>query len=79
MAEAAYIFKMTKTKPVILLDDIFSELDKSRIKNTFGVLKKNQVFITSTAVPLKLKKSNNVRIIKLKQSATPKKAAQTLN
>jgi len=79
IAEAAYIFKVTKTKPVILLDDIFSELDKSRIKNIFGVLKKNQVFITSTAVPLKLKKSNNVRIIKLKQSATPKKAAQTLN
>jgi DNA replication and repair protein RecF len=36
-------------KPILLLDDVFSELDKKRIKKISGILKDfNQVFLTTT-------------------------------
>lgn len=46
--EAELIYQKTNLKPVILLDDVFSELDKTRQKCLVQNFKDNQVIITST-------------------------------
>ena len=49
LAEIKYLMKIKNTKPIILLDDIFSELDtnkKNNILNYFN--EKLQIFITTT-------------------------------
>lgn len=45
--EAELIYQKTKLKPIILLDDVFSELDESRRKCLIKNFKNNQVIITS--------------------------------
>ena len=45
--EASMILKTTKKAPVVLLDDVFSELDETRQKALVHNFKKNQVIITS--------------------------------
>jgi len=45
--EVAIIEKMTNQKPVILLDDVFSELDETRQNHLIDFTKQNQVIITS--------------------------------
>lgn len=49
-AELDYVEKYRREKPVVLLDDIFSELDEVRSKKLIEVLSRNksQVFITLT-------------------------------
>lgn len=46
--EAELIYQKTNLKPVILLDDVFSELDKTRQECLVQNFKDNQVIITST-------------------------------
>ncbi|MBO7560476.1 DNA replication and repair protein RecF [Candidatus Saccharibacteria bacterium] len=46
--EADLIYQKTHKKPIILLDDVFSELDKKRQKCLVTNFKDNQVIITST-------------------------------
>ena len=45
--EADLIYKKTGLRPVVLLDDVFSELDKARQKCLVKNFKNNQVIITS--------------------------------
>ena len=45
--EADLIYKKTGLRPVVLLDDVFSELDKTRQKCLVKNFKNNQVIITS--------------------------------
>lgn len=45
--EADLIFQETGKKPVVLLDDVFSELDNTRQKCLVRNFKDNQVIITS--------------------------------
>lgn len=45
--ESDLIYQKTNLKPIILLDDVFSELDESRRKCLVENFKNNQVFITS--------------------------------
>lgn len=45
--EADLIYQKTNLKPIILLDDVFSELDESRRKCLVKNFKNNQVIITS--------------------------------
>ena len=45
--EAAVILETTKKAPVVLLDDVFSELDEMRQKALVYNFKQNQVIITS--------------------------------
>lgn len=45
--EAKFIEKELNKKPIILLDDVFSELDKTRRKSLIDNFKDNQVIITS--------------------------------
>lgn len=45
--EADLIYQKTHLKPIVLLDDVFSELDESRRKCLISNFKDNQVIITS--------------------------------
>ena len=45
--EADLIFKETGKRPVVLLDDVFSELDNMRQKSLVKNFKDNQVIMTS--------------------------------
>ncbi|MDO5555898.1 MAG: hypothetical protein Q4G09_04475 [Clostridia bacterium] len=48
LAEAEVIHEEIGEKPVILLDDFMSELDKRRIQGLLENIKENQVIITCT-------------------------------
>ncbi len=48
LAEAEVIYEEMEERPIILLDDFMSELDKNRIKGFVENIKENQVIITST-------------------------------
>lgn len=64
LAENAYIEEITKQKPVILIDDIFSELDDVRRENIVNMTgKENQVIITAVH-PDVLKNQKNHKIKK---------------
>lgn len=45
--EAAEIFRILSKKPVVLLDDVFSELDENRQKSLVRNFKEHQVILTS--------------------------------
>ena len=48
LAEANVIYEEIGERPVILLDDFMSELDKKRIQGLLENIKENQVIITCT-------------------------------
>jgi DNA replication and repair protein RecF len=48
--EVDIIEKITNTKPIILLDDVFSELDETRQKSLSDTIREHQIIITSTNV-----------------------------
>jgi len=48
LAEAAVIYEETGERPILLLDDFMSELDKKRIQGFLENIKDNQVIITCT-------------------------------
>ena len=51
LAEAEYIKAITEEYPILLLDDIFSELDEQRKNDLIHMLqKKQQIFITGTSL-----------------------------
>jgi DNA replication and repair protein RecF len=60
--EVAIIEQITNIKPLILLDDVFSELDISRQKALSDTIREHQIIITSTHI---LSDSKNYHHIKL--------------
>ncbi len=49
LAEINIFYQLKKTYPILILDDLFSELDKEKIENIIGLLNHNiQTFITTT-------------------------------
>ena len=48
LAELEIIEEETNEKPVLLLDDVMSELDENRRKHLLSAFEENQVFITCT-------------------------------
>ncbi len=63
MFELSTIEKMLDKKPVLLLDDVFSELDGARRKALTGFLSTHQSFITTTDADIlshRLVESSNV-------------------
>lgn len=63
MLELAFIEKVLGERPLLLLDDIFSELDEDHIKLILGEIGKQQTVITTTHeefVPKKLLKSMKI-------------------
>lgn len=61
LLEVGIIEQITSKKPIILLDDVFSELDEDRQKNLH--LPDTQIIITSTTIPKGLDK--DIKIINL--------------
>lgn len=64
LAEIDYIREKTKENPVLLLDDVFSELDADRQKQLLNALKGCQTIITTTSLE-DLKTSINMEEIEL--------------
>ena len=67
IVELSYIYKIKEIKPLLLLDDVFSELDQSR-KDVFlkMVDKSEQVFITATdIVGLPVDYINKAKVIEI--------------
>ena len=52
LGELEYIAKKTGQRPILLLDDIFSELDHQRRKHLFEVIPKQQTIMTTTDIHL---------------------------
>lgn len=50
MLEMDYHRRISGTRPLVLLDDVFSELDDARRSTLVGAIQDHQVFITSTKV-----------------------------
>lgn len=51
LAEIQIFEKIKGTTPILILDDIFSELDKTKVRNIVKILNKNiQTFITTTEI-----------------------------
>ncbi len=50
MLEMDYHYRISGTRPVVLLDDVFSELDDARRSMLVSAIQEHQVFITSTKV-----------------------------
>lgn len=68
LLEIAYMRQATNETPVLLLDDIFSELDNSNIHRILDLLPHQQTIITTTHkefVPEKILKKEEVEIIEL--------------
>ena len=65
LAEAEVIYEEIEERPIILLDDFMSELDKNRIKGFIENIKENQVIITSTE---KIKIDNNIKFFNIKNA-----------
>jgi DNA replication and repair protein RecF len=55
LAELAYCEEQTQVRPILLLDDVFSELDQSRRSYLVERLKSHQTIITTTDVDATLK------------------------
>jgi len=64
LAEMAYIEDITFEKPVLLLDDIFSELDHEHRDVVFNIAKNQQTIIT-TADPHYVEKVKGAEIVEL--------------
>ncbi len=67
--EAKIIRRKLDKKPIILLDDIFSELDNSRKDKLTSLLSNSQVIITSTNSNNPLKTKQNTNVIKTHKRA----------
>lgn len=68
LLEIDYIKQKTETNPVLLLDDIFSELDSENIDKIYGFIKDQQTIITTTHrefVPKKILSKKEVEIVEL--------------
>ncbi len=60
LSQISYLSERTQTRPLLLLDDIFSELDESHIKHVFAFIGQQQTIITTTHedfIPKQIKSS----------------------
>ena len=71
MAEFEILKEIKETIPLILLDDVFSELDKGRINYLIEYLKDYQVFITTTEID-SIEKIEDKTIFKVKNGTVEK-------
>jgi len=66
LAELAYIKKVTQEHPVLLLDDIFSELDHEHREIVVDIIKNSGQVIITTADPHNIEEIKGVKKISLK-------------
>jgi DNA replication and repair protein RecF len=62
VAELDYIKKNTRQSPILLLDDVMSELDTKRQAKLLDIAKKQQTIITSTHLESPIKKFNIIKL-----------------
>ncbi len=72
LAQIEYIYELRKDYPIVVFDDLFSELDKEKVNNIISLLKEDiEIFITTTDVNLLRndikKKSNLIDINEIKK------------
>ena len=67
LAEVDLIRKVLKSQPVLILDDVFSELDKSRAEYFIESIKDVQTFITSTDLNEENFKNLNCSIFEIRE------------
>jgi DNA replication and repair protein RecF len=74
LAELAYIQKQTNDRPVLLLDDIFSELDVEHRAFVFDLIRKQQTIVTTTEedVVRHIQSKNKTDCIVIRLPASPK-------
>jgi len=66
LAELEFVASKTSERPLLLLDDIFSELDEEHRKQILNIIPKQQTFITTTDVGLVDKRwLERVKIVRL--------------
>lgn len=65
LCEINYIEQENEERPVLLLDDIFSELDEDHRSSVFNILEQQQTIITSTESPDFLSSKGNTHEIKV--------------
>lgn len=66
MAERKFIEDMSHKKPILLLDDVFSELDSERRKHLASFLKGQQVIITATDTPERALVGSDLKVMELR-------------
>ena len=64
--ELSYIEEMRQQKPILLLDDVFSELDGKRRKHLTNLIESHQTFITTTDADLVINNFNSSNIIPIR-------------
>lgn len=71
LAEIAMLKEINEKKPILILDDLFSELDNEKINNILDILNKEiQIFITTTTINnLDLNKFTNYKIFKVENES----------
>lgn len=65
MSEKIFIQSATQKKPILLLDDVFSELDAHRRKHLMEMIDQMQTIITTTDVPSRAVKDAHMKIVPL--------------
>ncbi len=65
MAERDFVHTITKQEPVLLLDDVFSELDADRRRHLMEFIAGRQCFVTTTDTPSRAIKSIDLPIFAL--------------
>ena len=73
LSEIEYIKKNSGQKPIFLLDDVFSELDKDRSKHLIDMIKDQQTIITTTNLgQIDENKLRDCQVIDLEKEQTTK-------
>ena len=67
LAEVEMMEKETGTSPVLLLDDVMSELDESRQRFLVQSIEKHQTIITCTGVEDSIRRMQNARVFKVEE------------
>lgn len=65
ICEIGFIEKEKRERPVLLLDDIFSELDEKHRNSVFGIMEKQQTILTCTEIPFYLSEKQKVHTINI--------------
>lgn len=66
LATLNYLEQVTQEKPILLLDEVLSELDEKRQESLLSNLPEVQTLLTCTSVPKVLYKRNNVHLLDLR-------------
>ena len=76
MGQIDWFREMRNQSPLLLLDDVFSEIDSILCYNLLGYLKEtsSQVILTSTQVPKGLSKQKEIDVVHIKQATIRKES-----